>query len=142
MNIDEKDQKILSILQKDGRQSFTNIAKKVGISDAAIHIRVKKMIKEGVIKNFTVNINEEILGPKIDGFLLLNIVPGNINDVTKKLVENKNVIEVYETYSTNDVMAKIKAENLDELRDCVKNIRQIPHISSTNLITGLKKIEK
>ena len=142
MNIDETNQKILKILEKDGRQSFTDIAKKLGITDAAVHIRVKKMIKEGVIKNFTVNTNEEMLGRKINGFLLLNVVPGNINSVTQKLMENKNVSEVYEIYSTNDLMVKIKAENLDELRDCIKDIRQIPYISSTNLITGLKKWEK
>jgi len=142
MNIDETNQKILKVLEKDGRKPFTEIAKQFGISDAIIHIRVKKMIKDGVIKNFTVNLDEEILGSKINGFLLLNVVPGNLDNVRKKLMKNENVSEVYEVYSPNDLMIKIKTKSLEELRDCVKKIRTIPHVTSTNLITGLKKWEK
>jgi Lrp/AsnC family transcriptional regulator for asnA, asnC and gidA len=142
MKIDETNLKILKILEKDGRKSFTEIAKELGISDAAIHIRVKKMIKKGIIKKFTININDEILGHNINGFLLLNVVPGNLNSVTQKLMENINVIEVYEIFSTNDLMVKLKTQSLDDLRESVKSIRQIPNISSTNLLTGLKKWEK
>jgi len=139
MKIDETNQKILKTLEEDGRKSFTVIATELGISDAAVHIRVKKMIKNGIIKNFTINTNDEMLGHNINGFLLINVVPGNLNSVTQKLMENNNVIEVYEIFSTDDLMVKLKTQNLEDLRECVGRIRQIPYISSTNLITGLKK---
>jgi len=70
---------------------------------------------------------------------MLTVVPGHMEEVTKALMENENVTEVY---APNDLMAKITVDNLEKLRDCVQEIRQIPNISGTTLITGLKKWEK
>ena len=58
------------------------------------------------------------------------------------MMENENVTEVYEVYAPNDLMAKIIVDDLERLRDCVQEIRQIPNVSGTTLITALKKWEK
>jgi hypothetical protein len=55
------------------------------------------------------------------------------------LMENENVTEVY---APNDLMAKITVDDLERLRDCVQEIRQIPNASGTTLIMALKKWEK
>ena len=73
---------------------------------------------------------------------MLNVVPGHMEEVTKALMENENVTEVYEVYAPNDLMAKIIVDDLERLRDCVQEIRQIPNISGTTLITALKKWDK
>jgi len=48
--LDELDSKILSELMKDARKSIREIAKAVGASPATVHSRMKKLMKEGVIK--------------------------------------------------------------------------------------------
>jgi DNA-binding Lrp family transcriptional regulator len=57
-------------------------------------------------------------------------------------MENENVTEVYEVYAPNDLMAKIIVDDLERLRDCVQEIRQIQNISGTTLITALRKWDK
>lgn len=142
MKLDEKDIKILEILKKDSRAPFTTIGKELGVTDATIYVRVKKMVEEGVIKKFTIIVDDKKLNSKLNSFLLLNAVPGHMEEVTKALMENENVTEVYEVYAPNDLMAKIIVDDLERLRDCVQEIRQIPNVSGTTLITALKKWEK
>ena len=142
MRLDEKDLRILEILKKDSRTHFTAIGKDLGVTDATIYFRVKNMVEAGIIKKFTIIVDDKKLNSKLNGFLLMNVIPGHMEEVTKALMENKYVNEVYEIYTPNDLMAKITADDLEKLRDCVQEIRQIPNISGTTLITGLKKWEK
>jgi Lrp/AsnC family transcriptional regulator len=70
VDIDLKDRKILAELDKDARQTFSLIAKKVGLSQQVVSYRVQRLIDEGVIKNFVTFINIEKLGHRIFNFCL------------------------------------------------------------------------
>jgi len=54
LELDETDYKILEILRRDARTPFTDVGRDLGISDATVHVRVKKMIDEGIIKRYTI----------------------------------------------------------------------------------------
>lgn len=51
-SIDGLDKNILSLIQDDARASFAEIAKKLGVSEGTVHIRVKKLSEKGVIQGF------------------------------------------------------------------------------------------
>ena len=55
---DKTDEKILEFLQKDSRESFVEIGKKLKLSESAIRRRVKNMVDNGVIEKFTVQVGE------------------------------------------------------------------------------------
>ncbi|MFX0200037.1 MAG: Lrp/AsnC family transcriptional regulator [Candidatus Hodarchaeota archaeon] len=138
MSIDETDYKILEILQKDARIPFTVVGRELGISDATVHVRVKRMLKEGIIKRYTIAVNEEVLGRNVFGFVLLNVTPGNLEDVVKYLLENEHISAIYEIHGPNDLILKIWAENLDEMRDKMLEIREVPNVTTSELITIYK----
>ncbi len=138
MSIDETDYKILEILQKDARIPFTVVGRELGISDATVHVRVKRMLKEGIIKRYTIVVNEEVLGRNVFGFVLLNVTPGNLEDVVKYLLENEHISAIYEIHGPNDLILKIWAENLDEMRDKMLEIREVPNVTTSELITIYK----
>ena len=52
--IDEINLKILDILNKDSSTPFVDIAKRIGVSDGTVHIRVRRMIAAGLINKFTI----------------------------------------------------------------------------------------
>jgi len=138
LELDEIDYKILETLRRDARTPFTEVGRDLGISDATVHVRVNKMIDEGIIKGYTIVVDEEALGRKVHGFALINVNPGSLEDVANQLVENEKVSAVYEIHGPNDIIMKVEAGDLDEMRDLVLKVREIPNVATSELITVFK----
>ena len=138
MELDEIDYKILETLRRDARTPFTEVGRDLGISDATVHIRVNKMMDAGIIKRYTIVLDEEALGRKVHGFALINVNPGSLEDVANQLVENERVSAVYEIHGPNDILVKIEAGDLDDMRDLMLKIRGIRNVTTSELITVYK----
>ncbi len=136
--LDDIDEKIITILKKDSRTPFTEIASQLGVSDSTIHVRLKKLRDDGILRGFTLDLNEELLGKKVHGLVMINVNLGHLEDVASKLIAKDSIIKVYETHGANDLIALIDASDLDELRKILMNIRKIENIAATSLITILK----
>ena len=138
VELDEIDYKILETLRRDARTPFTEVGRDLGISDATVHVRVNKMVDEGIIKRYTIVVDEEALGRKVHGFALINVNPGFLEDVANQLVENERVSAVYEIHGPNDIIVKVEAGGLDEMRDLMLKLREIPNVATNELITVYK----
>lgn len=75
MSIDDIDIKIINILNRDSSPAFVGIAKQVGISNATVHIRVKRLIAAGVINKFTISVDNNRLGYDHLAFMGINVEP-------------------------------------------------------------------
>jgi len=135
---DEIDYKILETLRRDARTPFTEIGRDLGISDATVHVRVNKMMDAGIIKRYTIVVDEEALGRKVRGFMLINVNPGSLEEAANQLVENERVSAVYEIHGPNDLIVKVGAGSLDEMRELVLKVREIPNVATSELITVFK----
>jgi len=136
--LDETDKKIIEVLKNDSRTPFTEIASRLGVSDSTIHVRLRKLREEGIIKAYTIEVNEEVYGKKVFGLAMINANLGYLDKVVPELVALENVVNVYETHGSNDLIAFIDAMNLDELRDILMEIRMMENVASTSLTTILK----
>ena len=136
--LDDVDAKIIEILKKDSRTPFTEVASMLGVSDATIHQRLKKLKTEGILLRYTVKINEDLLAKKVHGFALINVNLGHLEEVISKLALNNSVNKIYETHGMNDLIVLLDAGNLDEMRELIMEIRQIENISSIKITTILK----
>jgi len=138
MNLDEVDRQILDLLKTDARTPFTEIGRALGISDATVHVRVNKMLDEGVIKRYTVVVDEEALGKKVRSIVLMNVNPGHIEGVANQLIEHEGVRAVYEVHGPNDLIVMLEGEDLNELRELMLSIREIPNVATSELVTIFK----
>jgi len=138
VELDEIDYKILDTLRRDARTPFTEIGRDLGISDATVHVRVNKMMDAGIIKRYTIVVDEEALGRKVRGFMLINVNPGSLEEAANQLVENERVSAIYEIHGPNDLIMKVEAGDLDEMRDLVLKVREIPNVTTSELITVFK----
>ena len=137
--IDEINLKIINILNKDSSLPFVEIAKQIGISDATVHIRVRRLIAAGIIKKFTIALDNNKLGYDHLAFMGINIEPGTADEVTNSLSSIEEVLEIHEMHGRFDLLLKIRAKDLEEMRDIVVNkIRKLPRIIETELMTALK----
>ena len=137
--LDEINLKIMDILSRDSSTRFVEIARKIGISDATVHMRVRRLIATRIIRKFTVSINNSRIGYHHLAFMGINVEPGFAEEVVLGLSNVETVLEIHEMHGRFDLILKIRAKDLDEMRDIVVNkIRTLPHILEIELMTVLK----
>jgi Lrp/AsnC family transcriptional regulator for asnA, asnC and gidA len=138
--LDDIDLKIIDILGRDSSTPFVEIAKQIGISDATVHVRVRRLISEGVISKFTISVDNDLLGYNHLGFMGINVDPAFAAEKTiDQLLNLEEVLEIHEMHNSFDLFLKIRAKHLGHMLDIVENkIRKLPHIVNTELITVLK----
>jgi Lrp/AsnC family transcriptional regulator for asnA, asnC and gidA len=136
--LDEINLKIIDILSRDSSTPFVEIARKIGISDATVHLRVRRMMNR-IIGKFTISVNNCRLGYDHLAFLGINVEPGFAEEVVLELSNVEAVLEIHEMHGSFDLILKIRSKDLEEMRDIVVNkIRTLPHILEIELMTVLK----
>ena len=137
--VDDVNLQIIAILAKDSSTTFVEIAKQIGISDATVHFRVRKLIAAGIITKFTICGDNNLLGYDHLAFMGINIKPGFADQTTEELSNLQEVLEIHEMHNTFDLFLKIRAKDLNDIRDIIENkIRRLPNILETELMTVLK----
>lgn len=119
MSGDALDATILEILRRDGRASFTEIGEKLKVSDVTVHLRIKRLLEKGIIKNISANLDYGKLEYPVLAFVELKVTPGTIGRVAETIRELEGVVEIYELHSHCDLMVKVRAKDLDDLRNKV-----------------------
>jgi Lrp/AsnC family transcriptional regulator, regulator for asnA, asnC and gidA len=115
------------------------IAKKLGISDATVHLRIKNLLAAGIINKFTISVDNNRLGYTHVAFIGVNVVPGYTAEVTKYLTGLNEILELHEMVSRFDLLLKLRARSLNELRDILVNkVTKFPRIVEIELMTTLK----
>jgi len=131
--------RILDVLSKNSALPFVELAKQIGISDATIHTRVRKLLTLGIIKKFTICVDNDLLGYDHLAFINLKIEKGRTEETTTNLMEIDEILEIHEIYDKFDLLIKIRSKNLDNLRDIIVNkILSINYVKETELMTVLR----
>ncbi|MEM3054275.1 MAG: Lrp/AsnC family transcriptional regulator [Candidatus Bathyarchaeia archaeon] len=137
--MDEIDKKIIQILRQDGRASYKNIGKKVGLSEGAVRIRIKKLMESGVIKKFTI---ETGLSGGAEALSLISVSPSiPTSKISAILRETPNIKEVYEVTGEYDIVVIISAADITQVNECVEKIRKIEGVLNTNTMIVLSRGE-
>ena len=124
--MDDKDLKIIDRLRDDSRSSYKEIAREVKISDVAVHKRIKNLQKKGVIKKFTVVIDQKKVDKNTTAVLMVKCDVGSAPEIAQRLAETPDASEVYTTIGEYDIVAKIRTRDMESLKNLVeKNLRMI-----------------
>jgi Lrp/AsnC family leucine-responsive transcriptional regulator len=93
----------------------------------------------GIINKFTISVNNNLLGYDHLAFMGINVEPGFADEAVGQLSNLDEILEIHEMHGTFDLLLKIRAMDLDHMRDIVVNkIRKLPRILETELMTVLK----
>jgi len=135
---DKTDEKILEFLQKDSRESFVEIGKKLKMSESAVRRRVKNMVDNGTIEKFTVQVGEA----NSTSAIVLISVDSSVDTakVSTKLTKLSDVKTVYEITGQYDISVIVRAHNITEINKCIDDLRKIPGVIDTNTVIILKTI--
>ncbi|AOC58528.1 Lrp/AsnC family transcriptional regulator [Bacillus pumilus] len=95
LTLDERDKQILSLLHEDGRMSYTDLGKQVGLSRVAVQARIQQLIEAGVIERFTTVINPAKIGIHVSVFFNVEVEPKFLEEVALQLEQETAVTSLY-----------------------------------------------
>ena len=126
--IDEKDKKILEILQENSSLSSYKISKRTLIPVTTVNNRIKKMKELGVIKKFTVDIDKSKLGFTLVAYIFLTVSLEELKQEGMKIkdlmriIRNNPLVESTDNITGDiDVVVKMQVRDINELNDYVAN---------------------
>ena len=137
MELDKIDAAIIEALEENSRTSYIEIGKKVDLSEAAVRRRIKKLVEDGIIRKFTIDVKEEAA----HAFTLIAVNPSTPTyEVSKKIKKIKGVRLVYEITGQYDIIAFIGGPNITEVNTYVEEIRKTTGVLKTNTVIILKEV--
>ncbi len=140
--LDNVDRKILNILQRDSRTPFSRLAKMLDLSESTIHMRVKRLVKEGVIKNFGIEIDLDRIGLTVLAFVLIKAEPKKYEEILKKLVEMNEIYDIYDVTGEYYALLKVRVRSREELAKVLDYIGKLEGVTSTYTMVALRTIKE
>lgn len=116
MDLDSIDRRILSVLEKDARISYTDLSKELQLSDVAVRKRIDHLIKDGVIKRFSIEIDNKTLNKPFHAFLLVRCSPSESNDIKEAIKISENIHRIHHILGPYDFLLEAYCHDVDELR--------------------------
>lgn len=145
--MDEKDERIIEVLKENGKLYSQQISKKTSIPITTVHNRIKKLEKEGIIKNYTVVLDNKKIGKAISAYILINVdykllkqIKKSQYELAKRLKSNPAVDEASMVTGGTDIIIKARVKDIEELNDFVtKYLRNIEGIEKTQTMVILNE---
>jgi len=140
-HLDEVDLKILEIISKNARIPFKDVAGEVGISRAAVHQRVNRMVELEVITGSGYYVNPKKIDYRACTYIGIFLDKGGIYaDVAERLREIPEVVECHYTTGQYGIFVKVYAKDNEHLKSLLSDqIQKIQGISSTETIISLEE---
>lgn len=114
--MDSTDDKILTELQKDARISYTDLAKKLDMSDVAIKKRVDRLIDDGIIKHFSIELDHKKLGKNVRALIFLRVQPEETAQIAGALKKMDSIVKTSSLLGQYDFFLETVCKDLDELK--------------------------
>ncbi len=131
--MDDLDIKILNILDLDSRTSFKEIAKRLEVSDVTIKNRMKKMVENGVISRFTIDLDYEKIGYPLIVTMGLSIDPGRSDEILDHLKAVKEFYLIWRTSGAHGVNIRGAFKDNKHLNRVIDKELNIPGIREYHL---------
>jgi len=136
---DEKDLKIIEVLQQHGDYTTRQIAKKVLLPITTVHNRIKKLKKEKIIKKFTIELDYKIINRSFLVYLLISVSLPILKqnkksqyDIAKEIRKFYFVDKVDIVSGGTDLIATIRVKDVEEYdKVLLKKLQQVEGIEKT-----------
>jgi Lrp/AsnC family leucine-responsive transcriptional regulator len=130
--LDGTDRALCAALMTDARRTIADLATEVSLSPTSVKRRIARLEREGVILGYTATIDLAALGWIISAFVELRFSGKTTPDVMDRATSRiPEVSAIYTTAGDHDVIALVRARNVDHLREVIHRLRATTSIVST-----------
>ena len=139
--LDELDYKILKLIASNARIPFLEVARECGVSGAAIHQRVQRLIDMGVIIGSSYNVNPKSLGYRTCTYVGIKLEKGSMyKEAVKELKKIPEIIECHFTTGNYTMLTKLYCRDNEHLMELLNSkIQEIPGVTATETLISLEQ---
>ena len=138
-NVDDISHKILGLLQENARMSYTEIGQKIGMASTSVKERIEKMEDAGVIKQYTIKLDDEKLGYPINAIITLSC-SGAYTPKEQVIVDMLSVypqvLEVLRISGKNDFLIKVCVRSMNEYKEINYKLGKFGQIETSFIVTS------
>ncbi|MFW2347555.1 MAG: Lrp/AsnC family transcriptional regulator [Wenyingzhuangia sp.] len=139
-NLDQTDHQILNMLVENARTPFTDIAKKLQVSAGTIHVRVKKMEDEGLIKGSTLILDYEKMNFDFIAHVGITIEnTSQIKSIISSLEKIPYVTIAYITTGQFNIFCKIRSRDTKQAKEIIFSIDEIAGVKRTETMISMEE---
>jgi len=142
VKLDEIDKKLLEILQENAKTPYSRIAEALKVSEATVHLRIKKLFRQGVIRRFQAIVDPEKVGKKILAIVAITATPQKYEYVLERLKEMPDIYEIYDVTGEYYTLTKVRVSSKEELARVLDEIGKIDGVESTRTMYVLRVIKE
>ncbi len=132
----ENEKSILLELLEDGRKNISEIAENLDISRQTVSKKIREMKQEGIIKSFTLKIDENAVGLGTKAYVFLEIVPSS--ELRHRFVQEakkiKKISQIHHTFGRFDMVLEVLAENERDLNGILDRVRDFEAVEETETL--------
>jgi len=133
--VEEIDRRIVSLLARNGRMSFTELARQAGLSVSAVHQRVRRLEQEGVIKGYAAMFNPEDIGLPLTAFVSVKPFDAAAPDDLPQRLEHLTAIEACHSVAGDEnYILKVRVSSPAALEDLLYQIRTLGGVSTRTTV--------
>lgn len=144
IELDKNDRAILRNLQKNGRISVAQMALTLSMSESAVRRRMERLESEGVIRNYTCNINPEKLGFNLTVFVSISLGTQTDKDLTnfERIVKTTpEILECWLMTGEADYLLRIGARDVGDLERIHREvITKLPNVTRVNTAIAMRSV--
>lgn len=133
--MEEIDRKIVSLLSRNGRMSFTELARQAGLSVSAVHQRVRRLEADGVITGYAALCNPDVIGLPLTAFVSIKpFDPAAPDDVPQLLAPVPAIEACHSVAGDENYILKVRVASPAALEDLLQQIRSLANVSTRTTI--------
>ncbi len=137
--LDEKDSAIIAILKENAKLSTQQISRRTRIPITTVHNRIKKLEKQGIIKGYTVILDNKKIGKPLAAFILVTADYKELKELkmsqyelARQLLKNPAVESSAMITGAADIIIKLRVGGIDELNEFVTTyLRNVGGVEKT-----------
>ena len=140
--LDELDQKIIQLLVKNARMSYSDIGDNIGISRVAVKARIQALENKGIIEEYTTIINPQKISGAVSCYFEIETKPDSFKEVTNILNKNDIVTQIYRVTGRYKLHVHAVASSNEEMEHFLHYvIDTLPGVLSCSCNTILSRVK-
>jgi Lrp/AsnC family transcriptional regulator, leucine-responsive regulatory protein len=133
--VEETDRTIVALLCRDGRMSFTELARRTGLSVSAAQQRVRRLERRGVIRGYAAVINPDDAGLPLTAFISIKpFDPSSPDDSPQRLAHLAAIEACHSVAGEENYILKVRVGSPAQLEDLLQEIRSAANVATRTTI--------
>ncbi|MGL5928569.1 MAG: Lrp/AsnC family transcriptional regulator [Dermatophilaceae bacterium] len=133
--MEDVDRRIVALLAGDGRMSYTDLGRALGMSTSAVHQRVRRLEERGVVRGYTVRVDHGQLGRALTAFISITpLDPAAPDDIPDRLREVPEIEECHSVAGDENYILKVRVATPADLEELIATVRGSANVATRTTV--------